>query len=232
MSNYKDIPIFITGAERSGRTIIAKILKLSGVFTGITNAMYENQQIKKLMAGYYKSINADPDCQYPLPQKEDIYPFIALKESVSDILEIDNYDGKTPWVYKSSNLCQLWQLWNQDYPDAKWIIVRRKPSDIVYSCCKTMFMCGFSSVETQKAIGVNSERSGWLWWIKQHELMFQEMVAAGLNIRVIWPEDLVDGNYESIKEILDWVNLPFNEGKIRKEIDPMLWKSRINRKEL
>jgi hypothetical protein len=232
MSNYKDIPIFITGAERSGRTIIAKILKLSGAFTGITNAMYENQQIKKLMTGYYKSINADPNGQYPLPQKEDIYPFIALKESVSEILDIDNYTGKTPWMYKSSNLCQLWKLWNQDYPNAKWIIVRRKPSDIAYSCLKTTFMCGFSSVKRQSEIGVAGEKEAWLWWVKQHELMFQEMVAAGLNIKVIWPEDLVDGNYESVKEILDWVGLPFDEEEIRKEIDPMLWKSRNNRKEL
>jgi hypothetical protein len=230
MKDYKDIPIFITGAERSGRTIVAKILKLSGAFTGITNAMYENQQIKKLMVEYYKSINADPDCQYPLPEKGDIYPFIALKESVSEILEIDNYNRKTPWMYKSSNLCQLWKLWAQYYPNARWIIVRRKPSDIVYSCLKTTFMCGFSNVERQAEIGVVGEREAWLWWVRQHEQMFQEMVAAGLNIKVIWPEDLVDGNYDSVKEILDWVGLPFDEDEIRKEIDPMLWKSRINRK--
>jgi hypothetical protein len=231
MENYKDIPIFVTGAERSGRTIIAKILKLSGAFSGVTNSMYENIQIKKLMAEYHKSINADPDCQYPLPQKEDIYPLLNFKESVFEILEIDNYDGKTPWMYKSSNLCQLWQLWNQAYPNAKWIIVRRKPSDIAYSCLRTTYMCGFSSVDRQKEIGVVNETAAWLWWVKQHERMFQEMVVAGLNIKVIWPEDLVDGNYESIKEILDWAGLPFDEEMIRKEIDPMLWKSRINRKE-
>jgi hypothetical protein len=92
-------------------------------------------------------------------------------------------------------------------------------------------MCGFSSKERQQEIGVSSEREAWLWWVKQHELIFQEMVAAGLNIKVVWPEDLVDGNYDSVKEILNWVELPFDEEMLRKEIDPMLWKSRNNRKE-
>jgi hypothetical protein len=231
MSNYKDIPIFVTGAERSGRTIVAKILKLSGAFTGVTNGMYENQQIKKLMSDYYKFLDSDPLGQYPLPGKHDIFPQLQLDIFISKILKSEKYSGKELWMYKSSNLCQLWKLWNQTYPNAKWIIVRRKPSDIVYSCLKTTYMCGFSSVDRQKEIGVNSEREAWLWWVKQHERMFQEMVTAGLNIKVIWPEDLVDGNYESVKEILDWVGLSFDKEMIRKEIDPMLWKSRINRKE-
>lgn len=230
--NYKDTPIFVTGAERSGRTIIAKILKLSGVFTGVTNPMYENAQIKSMLNGYYHSIGADYLGQYPLPDKKRITFLNDLQIEVEDILKGENYTGKEPWMYKSSNLCQLWKIWNQVYPNARWIIVRRKPSDIAYSCLKTTYMCGFSSKERQQEIGVTGEREAWLWWVRQHEQMFQEMVAAGLNIRVVWPEDLVDGNYESVKEILDWVNLPFNEEMLRKEIDPMLWKSRNNRKDL
>jgi len=232
MSNYKDTPIFVTGAERSGRTIIAKILKLSGAFTGITNSMYENTQIKKLVADYMTFIGADSLGQSPLPKKDEMFPYIDLKKSVSEILDSEKYSRQEPWMYKSSNLCQLWKIWNQAYPDARWIIVRRKPSDIVYSCLRTTYMCGFSSKERQEAIGVKGEREAWLWWVRQHELMFQEMVAAGLNIRVVWPEDLVDGNYESVKELLNWVGLPFDEDEIRKEIDPMLWKSRNNRKAL
>jgi hypothetical protein len=234
--NYTDTPIFVTGAERSGRTIIAKILKLSGAFTGVTNSMLENEQIKNVFYYHYKAINADPLGQYPLPDRH-ILPslqnshILQIQNGINDILKDEKYVEKEPWMYKSSNLCQLWKIWNQAYPNARWIIVRRKPSDIVYSCLRTTYMCGFSSKERQQEIGVTGEREAWLWWVRQHELMFQEMVAAGLDIKVIWPEDLVDGNYESVKEILDWVGLPFDEEMLRKEIDPMLWKARNNRKE-
>jgi hypothetical protein len=231
MINCKDIPIFVTGAERSGRTIVAKILKLSGAFTGDTNSMLENEQIKSMLNCHYQLIGADWNGQYPLPQKEQMFPLNDLKSEIESILQSDGYNGQETWLYKSSKLCQLWSVWAAQFPNAKWIIVRRKPSDIAYSCCKTMYMTAFSSVKNQKEIGVNSEREGWLWWVKQHERMFQEMVAAGLNIKVVWPEDLVNGNYSVVKEILDWVDLPFDEDQIRKEIDPMLWKSRINRKE-
>lgn len=231
--NYTNTPIFITGAERSGRTIIAKILKLSGAFTGVTSAMLENEEIKKVFYYHYKAINADPLGQYPLPDRITLNKtgILQVQNGINAILKDEKYSGQEPWMYKSSNLCQLWKIWNQSYPNAKWVIVRRKPSDIVYSCLKTTYMNGFSSEKIQKEIGVGSEREAWLWWVRQHEQMFQEMVAAGLNIRVVWPEDLVDGDYESVKEILGWVGLPFNEEMLRKEIDPLLWKARKIRKE-
>jgi len=232
MEKYKDIPIFITGAERSGSSIIAKILALSGTFIGETSSMYENKKIKELIIDYYKFIGIDPVGQYPLPPEVNDKPFpIVLKEKIYSILKNEGYNLNKPWLYKSSKICQTWRMWNLHYPEAKWVIVRRKPSDIVYSCCKTTYMYAFSDTRRQKEVGANNEKEAWLWWVKQHEKMFQKMSEANLNYKVIWPEDLVDGNYESVKEILDWVGLPFDEDQIRKEIDPMLWKSRINRKE-
>lgn len=223
-------PILITGAERSGTTIVAKILSLSGAYTGITNKMFENKNLKNLLTLYFNSIKADPRGQYPLPDPENIYIPKSFSEDISKLLDEDLIPENELWLYKSSKICQTWQVWHKMYPDAKWIIVRRKPSDIVYSCLKTMFMNAYASVDIQKEIGVIGEKAGWFWWVKQHERLFEQMVQAGVDYKVIWPEDLVDGNFESIKDILDWVGLPYNEDEIKKEINPLLWKSRINKR--
>lgn len=231
MKKEKNIsPILITGVERSGTTIVAKIIAMAGVWTGITDKMYENKSIKNLLSLYYKTIEADPRGQYPLPDPEKIYIPKTFSQDIYSCLNEDKFSGKEPWLYKSSKISQTWKVWNQTFPEAKWIIVRRKPSDIVYSCTKTMFMNAFSSVDIQKEVGVVGEKAGWYWWVRQHEQLFAEMVKAGVNYKVVWPEDLVDGNYDSIKDILNWLNLPYDEETIKKDINPLLWKSRINKR--
>jgi hypothetical protein len=209
----QNMPIFVTGIERSGTSIVARILRMCGAFTGETTEMQENVNIKILVDNLYKSMGANPNGQQPMPNVEKLYIPIEWKRDVFTQLENHGYtDGKL-WMYKSSRICQIWPVWYYAFPNARWIIVRRRTGDIIQSCLKTKFMTAFN------------DKEGWRWWVHEHEKRFVEMMEAGLNCKVIWPERMVTGDYQQIYEMLEWVGLKWNP-KVVEEIDPLLVKSR------
>jgi hypothetical protein len=213
-------PIFVTGVERSGSTIIAKIFELCGAHTGNISTMSENIGLKLLMNNFLvdsKSSNLYPDTklQYIPPD---------FRDKVYDILEAEGYkDGS--WMCKSSLMPQMWPTWFYAYPNARWVIVRRRTGDIIESCMKTGYMTMFKNPSNLKLIKAKTEAEGWLWWVHQYEKSFVEMIEAGVNCKIVWPERMVTGDYQQIYETLDWLGLEWNP-KIVQIIDPMLNKSR------
>lgn len=209
-----NIPVFVTGIERSGSSLIARIIALCGAFSGKTTGMCENVAIKELMDQYYRSIKADVRGQYPLPTSTQLPIPHNWKDLVEGRLRTEGYTGNPIWMYKGSRLGQTWPVWNYAYPDAKWIIVRRRTGDVIESCLKTGFMNAFGDKTIQQLVGVDNERDGWLWWVHQHEKLFTDMIETGLNVKVIWPERMLDGNFQQIHEMLNWIDLPWNTGII------------------
>jgi hypothetical protein len=130
-----------------------------------------------------------------------------------------------PWFYKGAKACLTWPVWHFAFPNAKWIIVRRRTPDIINSCIKTSFMRAFVNQDNQKAVGAASEWDGWLWWVHQHEQRFIEMIQAGLNVKVVWPERMVTGDYQQIFEAIEWAGLDWSD-EVYDFISPRLWKSR------
>lgn len=90
-------------------------------------------------------------------------------------------------------------------------------------------MSAFNSRQKQQAVGANNEREGWLWWVHQHEFRFIEMLQAGLNCKIIWPERMINGNYEQIHEMLEWLGLEWGP-EVTEFIEPKLWKPRQQQK--
>ncbi len=217
-----EYPILITGVERSGSGLIARIIEHAGAFTGPLTEMKENKKIKLLVDDYYHVRGISPKGQYPLPHSDSIT--VGWKDKVQSCLVADGYD-KGPWVYKSSRISQMWRTWEYAFPTAKWIIVRRRTGDIIQSCLKTGYMQAYADKEVQKEIGVTSEHEGWLWWIHEHEKNFVDIIEAGNNVKVIWPERMVTGDYSQIYEMLEWLGLKW-DNSIVTMIDPLLEKNR------
>jgi hypothetical protein len=231
IKDNSNIPIFITGAQRSGTTIIAKIIGMCDVFTGDISEMMENGSIKELNTIYIGGVlGTDERGQFPLPDTKELLIPMNWKKRIHDILVEEGYDKNKIWMFKSHAICQLWPIWNHAYPNAKWIIVRRRTGDIIYSCMKTAYMNAFKDKVIQKAVGANNEQEGWLWWVRQHEKLFVEMIEAGLNCKVIWPERMVNGDYSQIFEMLEWLDLKWNDSIIS-TIDPLLWNSKQKKKQ-
>jgi hypothetical protein len=90
---------------------------------------------------------------------------------------------------------------------------------------KTMYMTAFKDAAVLKSIGAQTPQDGWLWWVRTHEKFFVEMIEAGLNCKIIWPERMVTGDYSQIHEMLEWLGLRWDDF-IVKTIDPLLYKSK------
>lgn len=230
-------PILITGCARSGTSMVAGIINLRGAFGGkmtgptSTNAkgMFENARIRnEIVKPYFTSIGVDKMGQYPLPNIEEMVIPTGWQGRVEGIMQEEGYEDG-PWMYKGAKMCLHWPVWNYAFPDAKWIIVRRKSSDIINSCLRTGFMSAFTRQGNQRAVGALSAWDGWMWWVHQHEDRFREMMNAGLNCKVIWPERMVEGNYQQINEMLEWLGLEW-DSKITDFIEPKLWKARQKQK--
>jgi len=78
---------------------------------------------------------------------------------------------------------------------------------------------------------VLNERDGWIWWVHQHEKRFIEMMESeeGVNVKVIWPHRMVNGDYTQIKDMIDWLGLKWNT-EILNFVDPLLWHARNKQK--
>lgn len=211
IKDFQNIPILITGIERSGSSIIARIIEHCGAFSGRTTPMQENESIKGLIDNLYvKEFGIPSNAQYPLPNVNNL-PFIDLKEKVKIALGLDKYDGMKPWMYKSSRIGQIYPIWEDNYPNAKYIIVRRRTGDIVNSCSKTGYMSAFKKETVQASIGVKDAQEGWLWWVHKHEELFGLMTTSQLHCKVIWPERMAYGDFSQIKELLAWVGLSWKD---------------------
>lgn len=115
--------IFVTGAARSGTTLITRMLEACGANLGETGFLAENNAFKrKVLKPYLASIGADPMGIDPLPD-----PNWAFRPVEFDI-DVD--------VIKDPKLALIWKA----LPEAKWLIVWRDPVKIAESCVRTPFL--------------------------------------------------------------------------------------------
>lgn len=212
-------PILITGALRSGTSMIAGAIHTCGAWGGHINTysdvnrrgLYENAEISQsLIKGYLRLLRMDPMGQYPLPilnNPELVEKVIedGRKWWASKIESVMNRQGYTngPWFVKSAKICLIWPLWNSAFRNAKWIIVRRNTDDIISSCMHTGYMRAYKTFD------------GWRYWTYEHEKKFTEMKMSCLNIKEVWPQKIIDGDFSEIKYVANWLNLAYNEDNLK-----------------
>jgi hypothetical protein len=200
--------------------------KMSGPNNNNQKGMFENAEIRNsIVKPYLESQGADKLGQYPLPDIESLEIPNNWRRKIEDVMKKEGIPGGSPWFYKGAKMCLMWPVWHHAFPDAKWIIVRRKTTDIINSCMRTGFMSRFNSQQFRDAVNAKTAEDGWYWWVKQHESRFAEMIMEGLNVKQIWPERMVERDYRQTNEMLDWLGLEWNDD-IFSFIEPKLWKAR------
>ena len=223
MVEYID-PILITGAARSGTSMIAGIISMSGAWGGKfrpptpnnKKGMFENAEIISThVKPLLKKQGYDPMGQKPLPKIADYIGMTEaevtmFKNSIIWTIKRQRYNGGI-WFYKGAKMCLMWPLWYRCFPRAKWIIVRRDVEDIVRSCLRTSFMRNRKS------------RAEWLEWVAEHEKRFEEMQANGLTMYEVWPQKAVDGDFSELQNLVKKLELEWNENLVRDFITPALW---------
>lgn len=226
-------PILITGCARSGTSLVAGAINICGAFGGDMSGpnrnnrkgMFENASIRNNMVKpYLRELGVDPMGQYPLPDVKTLPIPNSWRIRVIDTMTVEGHTGG-PWFYKGAKMCLMWPVWHYAFPMAKWVIVRRRTGDIINSCLRTGFMRAFSKPWVQRAVGVDNEADGWKWWVHQHEKRFVEMITKGLNVKVVWPERMVHGDYQQMMELIEWLGLSWST-EVMSFVDPKLWKAR------
>lgn len=218
--NYQS-PVFITGCPRSGTSLYCGCLERCGAnggkVCGATSAnpkgQYENSSIRnKIIKPYLKKIGADPLGQFPLPAVDELPSRPGLRDDFYWMLVEQGLQPNEIWYMKVCKACLIWPVFNEAFPDAKWIIVRRNRDDIVKSCMKTSFM--------RKRL---TELS-WYDWVNVHEERFGEMKSAMPDrVMEVWPSELVQGSFSNIRKSVEWIGLDWNEEAISKWVDETLW---------
>jgi len=218
-------PIFITGCARSGTSMTAGIVQLCGAWGGDTfgttrynkKGMFENKDIRQnFTKPYLRSLGVDPLGQHPLPDIDTVKLTTQATvdkwfRNICDTIKKQGYNGNQQWYYKGAKMCLFWPLWARAFPEARWIIVRRKSEDIVKSCLKTGFMKKFKKAE------------GWMWWVDQHKDRFLEMEEAGCDIHYIWPQKMIDFDLSEMKKTIETLGLKWDKDKAESFIEPAYW---------
>lgn len=227
--NYSYSPVIITGCGRSRTSLVAGILHNCGLWMGdICGAtpnnkkgMFENVALRSnALKPFLHNLGYDPRGQNPLPNYN-IPPIIgadflnfakAHKRIIAEQAKQQDFDFTSPWGWKEPKDCLVWECFNEIYPNAKWVIVRRKASGIAESCMRTSFMKAYSSVK------------GWGTWIEAHEEKFKQMKNAHLHYKEIWTDELIDFSFAKMREIVKWTGLKWDERKVFSFIDPSITK--------
>lgn len=220
-------PILITGCARSGTSMTAGIVDICGAWGGKMSGpnhnnkkgMFENAAIRNgMVKPFFREMGVDPMGQNPLPDIDVVKLvsqdfIIQWRIKIQRILAGHGYriDSEQPWFYKGAKMCLHWPVWHRAYPDAKWIIVRRKSADIVRSCMKTGFMRAYR------------DANGWLKWIDEHKERFMEMRDAGLNVQYVWPQYMIDRDLTEIERVVKALGLSWKQPQVETFIEPALW---------
>lgn len=207
-------PIIITGIPRSGTSMIAGIINICGAFMGNTNKMMENQELKdRLLIPFMRSIGAEETGQINHPDLSSLQIPVGFRKNVLDIYKAQGWAEEQPLAIKSNLVALTWPIWQYAFPNAKFIIVRRRTGDIVNSCIKTGYM------------NKHDTKEGWVEMCRSYQNRFSQMIEEGMNCKVIWPHRMVFGDYSQIWDMLEWLGLEWNT-EILNWVDPKFIKIR------
>ena len=236
--DHTDRPVIIVGCARSGTSLVAGVIHICGAWKGDTvgpskhnaKGMFENHALREnIIKPLLFSIGADRKGQFPLPETKNIIIPHDLKEAVIKEIKKQGWKEETPWMWKCAKMALTWPCWKYAFPDSKWIIVRRKTPDIINSCMQTGFMSAYALPKVQRQAKVDNEYDGWLQWVHKHEEKFYEIVQSGANVKMVYPERMVNSDYGQMRETIEWLGLEWKSKEIMNFVEPKLWKARQNK---
>lgn len=214
MSRQKPPMVLITGAARSGTSMVAGALHACGLdlgkpLVGATqwnpNGFFEHRPIRqKVVKPLLRELGCDPRGQKKLPPRGICVP----PARVARLRKTVNVRLNGGWGYKDAKLLLLWPIFRAAFPDARWVLVRRDPKEIVDSCIRTPFMRG------------RMYKAGWIEWVQEHELRMDDLKASGVPLCEIWPDPTEP---ESFREVVEFCGLPFDRRAVGRSLKPDAW---------
>ena len=212
MTNFFDTPILITGIPRSGTSLIAGSTALCGVWKGSTagatldnpKGFFEHSVLRDVVERtLFNKLGWDPVKK--LPPVSYVVNSSNLKNIIWRILKDDGYKNNKPWLYKSPKASLIWRFYNEAFPKAKWIIVRRNEKNIINSLIRA------------KSVNFHStDPVFWKSFLKKYNLRIEKLKKTISNYKEIHSLEIINKNYSNFIKITDWLGLTFEKEKIEK----------------
>lgn len=218
-------PILVTGLPRSGTSLTAGVLHLCGAFVGQCvpgkgpanpRGFFENQFLReRVNKPLLRALDADPLGVFPLPDPDvarALPPFPRLRRSILERVAWEGCSHNEAWLFKDAKLTLLFPIWNQLFPRARWVLVRRDKADIIASCLRTPFMAQHSSDP--------------YFWSRWHDQIVQQLEAIKQKANGWWeirPDDLLAGRMLSWKCMVQELHLTWKEDSVREFLLPEAW---------
>lgn len=173
---------------------------------------FENKEFKeKVLNPYLTLCGADPRGQRPLPELDDLLKLAGLRSKVETMMKFQGYRSGA-WFLKANTLALIWPTLKEAFPDAKWIVVRRKSGSIVASCLRTAYMDAYPKATDQT--------DAWFAWVAFWRLRYEQMKAAGLDVTEVWPAKYIAGDHSEIEKVVRMLKLKWNPGSVEKFAGP------------
>jgi len=223
-------PVFIVGLPRSGTSLVAGLIQEFGGWMGETvpgtgenpRGFFENQEIReKVLWPTMRAVGADSHGILTFPpadiNKKMRYQVgerkVPMRLRIRKIVESQGYDGQSRWIYKAPKMTLLWRMFDREFPQAEWIIVRRKREGFVKSCIKTSFMAQHSK-----------DPKFWRNVADEYDLRLDELKKTVSNVYELQTEDILSGDTAALKSmVMSMDGLSFSIAKVRKFVDPQHW---------
>jgi hypothetical protein len=213
--------IFVVGCARSFTSMIGEILYRSGIFAGRIggtknphnpNGMFENLDLReKVVKPYLRKHGFDPRGQKPLVNYNKHYPDNTIRSETIKILYSQGLKPGQSWFYKEPKLCMVWRAWNENFPNAYWVVVKRRLSDTAISCFNTRFLTAYN----------NSEE--WFAWAAKHELALNALKSEVENVFEVWPEKILCGHFSEVRALCSFLGVAFRHKNISKCVNKKAW---------
>jgi hypothetical protein len=211
-------PIIITGIPRSRTSMTTQILELCGMFLGeVMQGCRANPQGQKenrkivdtIIKPHLKRHRFDPKGQNPLPPVGWYIPDPKRKQKTLDIMKSQDLKEGMIWGFKDHKPCLDWRNWHKAFPNAYWIVPVRKDEDVINSCLRTSFMSRYK------------DKKGWQHFIDEHKVRFEDMFKNLERIKKLNTDEVVNYNFDTLKEIVDELGLNWDYDKVHAQIQPI-----------
>ena len=198
-------PIFICGSQRSGTSMTAAVFHANGAFGGrmrstfnLDRCPFESMVVSDLLNKQCSHIGIDPSVHGQLPKE--VVDF-NLSWLTGWLTREFSYQGlkEQVWFVKNSKLLFFWRMWNNAFPNARWILVRRDPKEVATACVRTYTMTGRTQYEE------------WLEWAEWYGRQMDEVKSVVGRSFEVWPEKMFKRDFKEIRTAVESCGLEWNQ---------------------
>jgi hypothetical protein len=219
--DHRHHPVLVTGMARSGTSMVAGLLALSGAWTGRTLAgdshnpkgYFENLALREgVTKRLLHALGCDPLGISKLPELAALPEVEGLAAPILAALDKQGYDGSRPWLFKDAKTALLWPIWRAAFPGARWVIVRREEAGILASCLRTPFMRQHSG-----------DPDFWRGVIAAYRDRLDALANSGAEVHEIETGPLVEGEMAGIERLVAALGLHWDAESARRFVAAEHW---------